>query len=200
MSFSSFKSVSEVARKFEIEVDEHFFIEQKPLKITEPYFSDLQKKLITSRNFINETTICETIIRPMLDIVSNNYDTLEVWSHVPYNVDVEKGLVGEPDYLIASKTKYGDMDKPALCVIEAKQEKFDEGWAQALAEMVASSLQGSKICYSMVTTGKTWEFGCLKEGVFTKDPRQLSAISELQKVFETLNWLFYQMSLLDSKS
>ena len=82
-------------------------------------FSDLQKKLISPRNFINETTICETIIRPILDIVSDHYKTLEIWSHVSYNVDAENGLIGEPDYLIAPRTKYGDMDTPVLCVIEA---------------------------------------------------------------------------------
>ena len=195
MPFNQFKSVAEVARKFNISVEDGLFIEQRAMTITELYFSDLQEKLISSRNFINETTICETIIRPILDIVSKNYDNLEVWSHVAYNIDAEKGLVGEPDYLIAPKTRYGDMDKPALCVIEAKQEKFEEGWAQALAEMIASSLQGTEICYSMVTTGKVWEFGCLKGDVFTKDPRQISAISELQKLFEILNLLFYRMSL-----
>jgi len=195
MPFSQFKSVSEVARKFDIEVIDNFFIEQKTMVITEIYFFDLQEKLIAPRNFINEVTICETIIRPILDIVSKNYDNLEIWSHVSYNVDAEKGLIGEADYLIAPRTKYGDMDKPALCVIEAKQEKFDEGWAQALAEMIASSLQGTKICYSMVTTGKALEFAYLKGGVFTKDPRQISAISDLQKIFEILNWFFYTMSL-----
>jgi hypothetical protein len=194
MSFSQFKSVSEVARKFDIEVVDNFFVEQKVIKVAELYFSDLQKKLISPRNFINETTICETIIRPILDIVSDHYKTLEIWSHVSYNVDAENGLMGEPDYLIAPRTKYGDMDTPALCVIEAKQEKFDEGWAQALAEMVASSFQGSEVCYSMVTTGKAWEFGCLKQGVFTKDPRQFSAIADLQVLFELLNWLFYKMA------
>jgi hypothetical protein len=194
MSFSQFKSVSEVAKKFDIEVVDNFFVEQKVIKVAELYFSDLQKKLISPRNFINETTICETIIRPILDIVSDHYKTLEIWSHVSYNVDAENGLMGEPDYLIAPRTKYGDMDTPALCVIEAKQEKFDEGWAQALAEMVASSFQGSEVCYSMVTTGKAWEFGCLKQGVFTKDPRQFSAIADLQVLFELLNWLFYKMA------
>jgi hypothetical protein len=199
MSYGHFKSVSEVARKFNIEVVDNSFIEQKEIKVSEIYFSDLKKKLCASINFINEFTICETIIRPILDIVAANYDNLEIWSHVSYNVDVEKGLIGEPDYLIAPRTKYGDMEKPAICIIEAKQEKFDEGWAQALAEMVASSLQGTDVCYSIVTTGKAWEFGHLKEGTFTKHPIQISAASDLQKVFDILNWLFYKMSIAYSK-
>ena len=195
MSYSHFKSVPEVARQFNIEVIDNPFIEQKEIKVSEIYFSDLKKRLSTSINFINEFTICETIIRPILDIVAANYDNLDIWSHVSYNVDAEKGLIGEPDYLIAPKTKYGDMERPALCIIEAKQEKFDEGWAQALAEMVASSLQGADICYSIVTTGKAWEFGNLKDGTFVKHPIQISAASDLQKLFDILNWLFYEMSI-----
>ena len=91
------------------------------------------------------------------------------------------------------------MERPALCIIEAKQEKFDEGLAQALAEMVASSLQGVDVCYSIVTTGKAWEFGKLTEGTFTKHPIQISATSDLQKVFDILNWLFCQISIAYSK-
>ena len=57
-----------------------------------------------------------------------------------------------------------------LCVIEAKQEKFDEGWPQALAEMVAASRQGVKVCYASVTTGDIWMFGQLEKGkLFTRD-------------------------------
>ena len=104
-------------------------------------------------------------------------------------MDQENGLIGEPDYLIAPKTKYGGMETPPLCVIEAKKEKFDEGWAQALAEMVAASLQGATICYSCVTTGKIWEFGMLENKVFTRDPEQVSATRELQEIFNMLNWL-----------
>jgi len=77
----------------------------------------------------------------------------------------------------------------------AKQEKFEEGWAQVLAEMVASSLLGAELCYSIVSTGKAWEFGRLQNGVFTKHPFQISATTDLQKLFDMLNWLFLQASL-----
>lgn len=198
MPFSNFKSVPEVARKFDLEVIESIFVKEKEIKIPEINISTLQQKLGSGINFINEVTICETIIRPMLDIVDAEYDNLSIWSHVPYNVDVEKGLIGEPDYLVAPISKYGDMARPALCVIEAKQEKFDEGWAQALAEMVASNLLGAKLCYSMVTTGKVWEFGRLTDNVFTKHPLQISAVADLQKLFNMLNWMFNETSKLEA--
>jgi hypothetical protein len=86
------------------------------------------EKLNSPMSFINEVAICEDIIKPILNLVEKKYPLLYVWSHVSYNVDKEKGLVGEPDYLIASMTNQALMSIPPLCVIEARQEKFDEGW------------------------------------------------------------------------
>jgi hypothetical protein len=196
MSYGKFKSVEEVATKFDIKVAERTaFIEEKNLEILEAFFIRITKNLNDETNYITEFAICDAIIRPILDIVVENYD-LKVWSHVPYNVDEEQGLVGEPDYLIAPKTKYGAMARPSLCVIEAKKDNFDEGWTQALSEMVASSLQGAKIGYSIVTTGAIWQFSKLENNVFVIDPKYLSATTELQRVFNTINWIFHKISLL----
>ena len=191
MSYGQFKSVSEVARLFDIEVSENkLFVNALAITILDLEFKKIEKKLMDKLNFINETTICERIISPILELVVDQYDDLKIWSHLPYNVDKEKGLVGEPDYLIAAKTKYGDMDIPPLCVIEAKKDDFDEGWTQALAEMIAASKQDQKICYSIVTTGKTWEFGYLENNIFTRDPTAFSATTNLKDIFERLNWVF----------
>ena len=127
-----------------------------------------------------------------MDIVAKNY-ALKVWSHVPYHVDKEKGLVGEPDYLIALKNKYGGMAKPALCVIEAKKDNFDEGWTQALAEMIASSLLGTTLCYGVVTTGIIWQFGKLENDLFVIDANPLFALTDLQSVFNALKGLFHEI-------
>ncbi|MCI5218325.1 MAG: hypothetical protein D3914_03825 [Candidatus Electrothrix sp. LOE2] len=191
MAYGNFKSVEEVARTFDIEVSRKTpFVDQKEFEVQETLFQLLTENIRDDLSFINETTICEKIISPILHIVAKNYDQLNVWSHVAYNIDEQKGLVGEPDYLIASRTKYGGMARPSLCIIEAKRDNFDEGWTQALAEMVASSLTGAGLCYGVVTTGKTWEFGKLEHAVFTVDPVTVSAADNLQKTFNILNWMF----------
>ncbi len=195
MAYGKFKSVAEVAEKFDITVaDRTRFIEQKAFRILDVYFQDITEKLGDDTNFINEFAICEAIIRPILSLAVKNYEHLKIWSHVPYNIDEEKGLVGEPDYLIAPRTKYGAMAKPSICIIEAKKDDFDEGWTQALSEMAASSLLDARVCYGVVTTGKVWEFAKLKEGVFTTDTVSISATAELQRVLDTLNWVFYKAS------
>lgn len=190
MPYSKFESVEEVAEKFDIEVRTSSFIDKIEIKISESHLSRLQVKLADNTYFINEYAICEHIITPILDLVVEKYELLRIWSRIPFNVDKKNDLVGEPDYLIAPKTKYGGMSIPPLCVIEAKKEKFDEGWAQALAEMIAASIKGASISYGVVTTGKIWEFGKLEDKLFTKAPDQVSATRELQEVFNILNWLF----------
>jgi hypothetical protein len=201
MPYGKFESIAEVARKFDITVSSNVsFVEQREIIIPEYGFCRIENKLLDDLNFINEVTICERIISPILELVSDQYESLKIWSHVPYNVDQEKGLVGEPDYLVAPRTKYGDMGIPPLCIVEAKKDNFEEGWTQALAEMVAASLQGSKECYGIVTTGNTWAFGKLNNQVFTRDPKKLSATVDLQKIFDVLNWVFHRAeSLLNEK-
>ncbi|MCK5728791.1 MAG: hypothetical protein KAH08_06170, partial [Methylococcales bacterium] len=120
MAYGHFKSVSEVARLFDIEVrDNTLFVKPLNINILPADFKRIEQKLSDELNFINETTICERIISPILELVADHYEALKIWSHVPYNVDKEKGLVGEPDYLIAERTKYGDMAIPPVCIIEA---------------------------------------------------------------------------------
>jgi len=195
MSYGDFKTIDEVVDKFSIQVISKPFIERLAIEIEDYPFSKIERKLQDEMSFVNEVTICEDIIKPILDLVAEKYSTLFVWSHVSYNVEPNEGLKGEPDYLIAPKIKYRSMALPPLCVIEAKQEKFDEGWAQALAEMVAASKQGVKICYASVTTGDIWMFGQLESGQsFTRDTRKISATTDLQWVFDTLNWLFKKAS------
>lgn len=129
-------------------------------------------------------------LSPILELVAERHEPLKIWSHAPYNVDKSKGLVSEPDYLIAVRTKYRDMGIPPLCVIEAKKDDFEEGWTQALAEMIAASIQGRNSCYSIVTTGNLWEFGRLENSVFTREITKFSATVNLQEIFEVLNWMF----------
>ncbi len=194
MSYGTFESVEQVAGTFSIKVKDGSIISSISIEIPELLLNNIRRRLLNSLSFRNEATICNKIITPMLNIVEENNKPLNVWIQEPFNVDKEKGLVGEPDYLIAPATDYGGMDLPPLCIIEAKKQDWDEGWTQALAEMVAASIKGANICYSVVTTGKIWQFSKLEDNVFIKDPSQISATRELQAVFDTLNWVFAEVN------
>ena len=193
MPYGQFESVEQVASLFSITVKDASIMNSIPIDVPESVFNTITRKLFDSLSFRNEATICNKIITPILNIVAEQHAPLNVWIEEPFNVDKDKGLVGEPDYLIAPATEYGGMALPPLCIIEAKKQDWDEGWTQALAEMVAASLKGAQHCYSVVTTGKIWQFGTLEASIFIKDPNQISATRELQVVFDTLNWVFTEI-------
>ncbi|CAK8711811.1 Type I restriction enzyme R protein N-terminal domain-containing protein [Candidatus Electrothrix laxa] len=194
MPYGKFESVEQVARIFSIKVKDDFVAGSKSVELPDQLLQNISTKLMDSLSFRNEATICNKVITPILNAVAERNKPLNVWIEEPFNVDPEKGLVGEPDYLIAPATDYGGMELPPLCIIEAKKQDWDAGWAQALAEMVAASVQGADICYSAVTTGKIWQFGMLENSTFSKDPGQISATRELQLVFDTLNWMFSEVN------
>jgi hypothetical protein len=198
MSYGKFETIEQVSDTFEIEVRRKAFINKEKIEINDIILTMIGRRLLEDANFVNEQAICQHIITPILDIVSDNHESLKVWSQITYTVDKERDLDGEPDYLIAPYAKNGGMSIPPLCIMEAKQENWKKGWAQALAVMVAASTQGAKVCYGAVTTGVLWQFGKLENGkIFTRDPVKLSAIDNLQRVLNTLNWLF---SVVDDKS
>ncbi len=194
MPYSQFESVEQVASIFSLKVKDGSIINSKSIVISDLLLNNIKRRLLDSLSFRNEATICNKVITPILNIVAENNKPLNVWIEEPFNVDKEKSLVGEPDYLIAPATDYGGMELPPLCIIEAKKQDWDKGWAQALAEMVAASIKGAEICYSVVTTGKIWQFAKLEDSLFIKDPSQISATRELQVVFDTLNWVFSEIN------
>ncbi len=194
MPYGTFKTVLEVTEKFGLEeADATNFISTLKFEVLEMDITRLKKRLSEKASFVSEEAVCERIISRILELLDDHYTDFLVWSHIAYNVDEKNDLAGRPDFLVAPKTKQGRMDVPPLCIVEAKRQDWEQGWAQALAEMYAASTQGANICYAVVTSGKAWEFGKLNNGVFTKDPNQISATDNLQKVFDTLNWLFNEV-------
>ncbi|KOR30365.1 hypothetical protein TI05_14125 [Achromatium sp. WMS3] len=194
MPYGQFESVEQVANLFQIKVQDASIIQSQRLNISEIVLQRITKKLLDSLSFRNEATICNKIITPILNIVIKQHPPLNLWIEEPFNVDKAKGLSGEPDYLIARVTEFGGMAIPPLCIIEAQKQDWDHGWTQALAEMVAASLQEAQKCYSVVTTGNVWQFGTLENNIFLKDPNQISATRELQLVFDTLHWIFTEIN------
>jgi hypothetical protein len=53
---------------------------------------------------------------------------------------IDHKLSGFPEYILASRSPLGKIvfDKPYLLLVEAKQDNFEAGWAQCLAEMIAA--------------------------------------------------------------
>jgi hypothetical protein len=130
---------------------------------------------------------------------------LDVWAHFLGKVHVwreptvgEGRLSGEPDYVLTRTTLPGPfvLTPPFGAVVEAKQEKFDEGWGQCVAAMVAArELNGASdlAVFGIVTTGHQWEFGRLLDGSFLRHPDVFS-LTDLPGLCAAIRFVFETIS------
>jgi hypothetical protein len=191
MPYGKFATIGQVAETFDISLKKEWFLQdvkKDSIKVPDYKLAEIKKRLSNTAALKNEAARCNQIITPILNVVVDEHEPLRLWIEEPFNVDESNGLTGTPDYLIALETASEEMATPPICVIEAKQDKFEEGWTQALAEMVAASMKGSNVCYGIVTTGKAWEFGKLKNSVFIREPDQVTT-RNLQELFDILDWI-----------
>ncbi|AFZ00271.1 hypothetical protein Cal6303_1210 [Calothrix sp. PCC 6303] len=141
----------------------------------------------------SEDAICENLIYPVLKEVWKNYRSkLTLWSHQTLNYDED--LSGVPDYIVSQRNPLSPVvfDKPYFIAVEAKQDRFEEGWGQCLAEMVAIQRINENLetdIFGIVSNGKIWQFGKLTIDVFTRN-KNLYTIQELDKLFAAVNYIF----------
>ncbi|MCL1473252.1 hypothetical protein [Argonema antarcticum] len=198
MSFSNYKSISAVLKEFQITYTEADFIIETPFNIPQYFREDLQ--FVMREGVVNnsEFAICENLIYPVLKETWKCYfQKLILWSHQSLNYD-EK-LSGFPEYIIAKRSKLGKVvfEQPYLLLVEAKQDKFEEGWGQCLAEMVAAqrlNAEPSLIVFGIVSNGKMWQFGKLQSNAFIQHTIPYS-IYELDQLFAAVNYIFQQCIL-----
>ena len=195
MAFSSYKTIGEVLKKFQVFYTEANFILEIAFNVSNYFREDLELVMREGVVDNSEFAICENLIYPVLKEVWKQYlNNFILWSHQPLNFD-EK-LSGFPEYILAKKSPLGKVvfDKPYFILVEAKQDNFEAGWAQCLAEMIAAqSLNGELeiIVFGIVSNGGTWQFGKLEKNVFTKNTTYYS-IQELDKLFAAVNYVFQQ--------
>ncbi|MBD2139681.1 hypothetical protein H6F32_19460 [Anabaena sp. FACHB-1237] len=193
MSFNNYKSIADVLNEFPLIYQEENFIKENFSEIS-PYFIDrLELILKDGVVFNSEYAICENIISPILVEIWLKYkDKLLLWSHQALNYD-EK-LSGVPDYIVAQRSPRGKviLDQPYLILVEAKKDNFDEGWGQCLAELIAAQKlnnnQQHKI-FGIVSNGKLWEFGQLKNDFFTKNIKYY-VLENLLELMGVINFIF----------
>ncbi|MBD2695250.1 hypothetical protein [Anabaena catenula] len=198
MAFSNFKTIGEVLTIFQVTYTEDNFISDVPFNITDYFREDLELMMRDAVVDNSEFAICENLIYPVLKEVWKTYrQHFILWSHQSLNYD-EK-LSGFPEYILAKRSPLGKVvfDKPYFILVEAKQDNFEAGWAQCLAEMIAAQrLNGEYqiIIWGIVSNGATWQFGKLEDNKFTKNMTPFT-IYELDKLFAAVNFMFQQSEL-----
>ncbi|QLE54787.1 hypothetical protein [Nostoc sp. TCL26-01] len=199
MAFSNYKDIGAVLKEFQITYTEANFIEEIEFTISDYFREDLQTVIQDGVPNASEFSICENLIYPVLKEVWKCYRRKFVlWGHKSLIYD--DNLSGFPEYILAKRSSLGKVvfDQPYFLLVEAKQDKFSEGWAQCLAEMVAAqklNSEGQITIFGIVSNGKDWEFGKLEEKLFTQNKNRYF-IQHLDQLFAAVNYVFHKSELL----
>jgi hypothetical protein len=198
MAFTSYKIIGEVLKEFQVFYREANFIVETAFNVSNYFREDLELVMREGVVDNSESAICENLIYPVIKEVWKQYlNNFILWSHQALTFDNK--LTGFPEYILAKKSHLGKVvfDKPYFILVEAKQDNFETGWAQCLAEMIAAQrLNGELeiIVFGIVSNGGTWQFGKLEKDVFTRNTTPYT-IYELDKLFAAVNYVFQECEL-----
>lgn len=198
MAFSSYKSIGEVLKTFQVIYTEANFLVETEFNISNYFREDLA--IVMREGVVNnsEFAICENLIYPVLKEVWKQYNSkFTLWSHQSLNYD--ENLSEFPEYIVAKRSPLGKIvfDKPYFILVEAKQDNFEAGWAQCLSEMIAAqrlNQESQVIIYGIVSNGAVWQFGKLEAENFTRNITPYT-IYDLDKLFASVNYIFQQCEL-----
>ncbi len=191
---TEFKNTQNILKKFNLTFLMESFINLKMAETMElPAFllEDLQFALAHVGPADKEAFTCEFIIVPFLKESWKRHSQLNLFSHVAIQAD---DLVAIPDYIVAAPTSTGwkELEKPLLLTTEAKYEKFDEGWTQALLQAIICQKMNQTVelpILMIVTNGEVWQFGQLAGQKFMRHP--ISAVlSHPAELLGTLDKIF----------
>jgi len=200
---SDFKNIVDVLKQYRIHLERIPFIDYSKVKLIElddMFVEDLDFALSNVGTDDKEAFMCEFVIVPFLRKVWKMYKYLDLFSHVLIKT---KDFSLIPDYLVAGKNELGykAVEKPLLVTVEAKFEKFNEGWFQATMQMLAAQQINNTTeipIYAIVTTGDVWQVGKLENNILYKHPASLS-VENPKKLAGVLAYIFGECEKIAEK-
>ena len=199
MPLGAYKTVSSVLKEFQITYTESNFIVETEFHVSDYFREDLEFTMREGVVDNSEFAICENLIYPLLkEVWKRYYSGFVLWSHQSLTYD--QYLSGFPEYILAKRSSLGKVvfEQPYFLLVEAKQDNFENGWAQCLAEMIAAqrlNANSEQEVFGIVSNGDRWQLGKLKSNVFTRN-QTFYTIQELDKLFAAINYVFQQCELL----
>jgi len=120
-NFSSFKN-DEAFRELNLENLIPWEIDTEPL-IPTAFFQERLDRLQDSFDLSSYEESKKLLIDAICEEAIHKFKQLKIWKGAPLSSD---RLTGYVDYLIAARKRY--IDKPMLCIIEAKKTTFSRDW------------------------------------------------------------------------
>ena len=114
---------------------------------------------------VSEKARSEFIVGPIL-LASRqlSHNAFTIYSGQRLDVQPEKGLVGECDFILAASPSFPTLHSPLVTIVEAKKNDIEAGLGECVAEMVGARFfneragNGFRPIFGCVTTGETWQF------------------------------------------
>ncbi len=163
----------------------------KPEKPSEWLQSSLE--LASEVNIKTEKAKSEAIVFPiLLELKRKNKEFLTLYSGDSLNVDINKGLNGECDFILSKDIQSFEINYPIMQVVEAKNHDIQSGVPQCAAQMLGAKIYNQQndvdinTVYGCVTTGDDWLFMKLENDVLYIDKRKyyLIELEELLSIFQ----------------
>jgi hypothetical protein len=191
MAYSDF-TLAKVRKDFGLTVQEmDLFPALSPVAV--PLWLTETLKRYDAFPLVSEKARGELIVMPILAAERElSPKEFTVFSGQTLNVDAEKGLTGECDFIVALTPRTPLLTAPLLTIVEAKKDDIIQGLGQCAAQMVAAQLfnqqeeQSQLPVFGCVTTGEDWQFLKL-EGKQLKVDSQSYYISDPGKILAILN-------------
>lgn len=140
----------------------------------------------------------EGIIFPvMVELKRLNMEKISIFSGRTLDVDSEKGLSGECDFIISNKPSLFDVDVPIIALIEAKKDDTSNGVAQCIAQMLGSKMFNEKrnhpfpAIYGCVSTGYEWKFIKMEDKTVTIDST-IYFLPQLDRILGIFQYIIQQ--------
>jgi hypothetical protein len=170
--------------------------------ITERKVSDhLNQTILENRDLAGtigtEKARSELLIAPVfVELYNQANNQISFFSGVELNVDKERELNGEVDFLFSKHFQTSVVTAPIVMVAEAKRDDFDKGAAQCMAEMIAAKIfneRKGKVeeVYGVITNGTIWQFAQFKN----EEIIEVSGDYLLENIEKIIGILWYMTSL-----
>jgi hypothetical protein len=198
MSFSDYKHISQVQKRYNIKYEEQNFILIQNIEPSALFIEEFEINRENIDIYASEASRSEIIIFPVLREVWKNYrQKYSLW--IQKSIYYDNDLSGIPDYIIATRSALGKtvLESPLVITVEAKKNDFEQGWGECLAELLAAQKINDDVdfpVHGIVTDGKFWEFGKLCKDIFTKNIQSYT-IDHLAALFGALDFVFQSASV-----
>jgi len=143
----------------------------------------------------SEKARSEFIIAPILmELRRRNQSFFAIHSGQNLDVDKEKGLNGECDFILSKGEISYEINAPIFAMIEAKRNDIKAHIGQCAAQMVGARLfnqtEGNEveIIHGCVTTGELWLFLKLEGDILYIDQNRyyLNEVAKLLRIFQLI--------------